>query len=370
MEVNIFTLFYLIGALQALFLGALLISKKRLNKPENRLLLGLLICIFLVSVQFSMSLNGLSMVIPWIWPITTASWYMISPLMLLLILSVTKVGFTFKAWHLFLFVVPIYHLVQMVLESLGIYAGMYLFFDNMSSYSFAWLYSYLVYGALFAVVGWRVLHKAQKRGNLLGVFSWVKGFQVLFAGGMILSMAFLMLVSDPHEYAARYEWIVIAVFQIFVFVMVQKIFCASDYLAPVLDSLDLSQTTESKYANSSLGEAQFQRLHQTLMNLMMEKQAFLDKNLSLADLSELSKSPENHLSQLFSQYLKSNFYDFVNAYRLEEWEQRIREPRYQHFKIASLAEDCGFSSKASFYRYFKAVHKMTPTQYLKTADPA
>ena len=95
----------------------------------------------------------------------------------------------------------------------------------------------------------------------------------------------------------------------------------------------------------------------------------MDRKLNLTGLARVSEIRENQLSQVFSQYLNSSFYDFVSQYRLREVEERLKDPKYAHLKIISLAEDCGFNSKAAFYKTFREKHAQTPTQYLKSLKP-
>jgi len=68
---------------------------------------------------------------------------------------------------------------------------------------------------------------------------------------------------------------------------------------------------------------------------------------------------------VFSLHYKSNFYDFINRYRLAHLEQLIIHPDYEQYKIMSLATESGFKSKATFYKAFKGKHQVTPSQFIK-----
>jgi AraC-like DNA-binding protein len=70
------------------------------------------------------------------------------------------------------------------------------------------------------------------------------------------------------------------------------------------------------------------------------------------------------LSYVFSMYLKENYYEFVNRYRLERFKQLIAEKAYKRFTLTALSEQCGFK-KSSFFSTFRRVEGMTPTEYLK-----
>ena len=92
---------------------------------------------------------------------------------------------------------------------------------------------------------------------------------------------------------------------------------------------------------------------------------YLDKDLNLAALSKVTAIKENDLSQLFSQHMKSGFYEYIRDLRLREVEKRLKDPQYSHLKIASIAEECGFKSRSAFYKAFKERHGVTPSRYLK-----
>ena len=70
----------------------------------------------------------------------------------------------------------------------------------------------------------------------------------------------------------------------------------------------------------------------------------------------------NHLSQIINQYEQKNFYDFVNAYRVEEFIQQASEN--PHLSILAVALDAGFNSKSSFNSVFKKHKGITPSKYM------
>ncbi|MCI6549937.1 MAG: helix-turn-helix domain-containing protein, partial [Prevotella sp.] len=70
------------------------------------------------------------------------------------------------------------------------------------------------------------------------------------------------------------------------------------------------------------------------------------------------------LSQVFSLYLKENYYDYINRYRLSEFKRLITEGENRRYTLLALSELCGFK-KSSFFSTFRKVEHMTPTEYLK-----
>ena len=53
------------------------------------------------------------------------------------------------------------------------------------------------------------------------------------------------------------------------------------------------------------------------------------------------------------------------VYRVNEIKKRLNQENLSKYTLKALSEQCGFSSKATFYRVFKNVTGMTPLEYCK-----
>ena len=80
---------------------------------------------------------------------------------------------------------------------------------------------------------------------------------------------------------------------------------------------------------------------------------YRNPDLKIADLATMTGVTSHALSYFFNQYLKKNYYDYINEYRVEEFKRLIVDEQYAKYTLEALAEVCGFSSRASFFRYFK-----------------
>jgi AraC-like DNA-binding protein len=99
---------------------------------------------------------------------------------------------------------------------------------------------------------------------------------------------------------------------------------------------------------------------------MDTKKPFFDPELSLPALARIAEMPRNSLSQIINDQFGSNFYDFINKYRVEEMKKLLADPQKQARTILSLAFDAGFNSKPAFNTIFKRFTGLTPTQYKKS----
>jgi len=82
-------------------------------------------------------------------------------------------------------------------------------------------------------------------------------------------------------------------------------------------------------------------------------------------LSDAIGISENELSQVFTQYHKSGFYQIINRHRLNEFEKQLEERGIENYTIMALAELSGFASKATFYKIFKEKYGKTPGAFVK-----
>ncbi len=121
-----------------------------------------------------------------------------------------------------------------------------------------------------------------------------------------------------------------------------------------------------KYKKSLLDEDLLESYKAKLKNLMEKEQAFFDPQLTLRSLATMMEIPPNHLSQLLNEGFNQNFSEFVNAYRLEAFQQKVADPQYRHLTILALAFDSGFNSKTVFNTFFKKKMSQTPRAYCRS----
>ncbi|NUQ25074.1 MAG: AraC family transcriptional regulator [Saprospiraceae bacterium] len=123
--------------------------------------------------------------------------------------------------------------------------------------------------------------------------------------------------------------------------------------------------TTAKYQRSSLSDEMAVSLYEQLVQLMQREKPYLEPELTLGELAKLLNIHPNHLSQVINARADKNFYDFINAWRIEEFLRKADDPANQQFTLLALAFDCGFNSKASFNRNFRNYTGHAPTTYLK-----
>ncbi len=91
--------------------------------------------------------------------------------------------------------------------------------------------------------------------------------------------------------------------------------------------------------------------------------AYLDPDLGLKNLADALELNETRLSQALNQGIDGGFYSLVNDLRLQACVALLDDPHNERRTVLELAYEAGFSSKATFYRYFRARLGVTPKAY-------
>ncbi|MCK0190636.1 helix-turn-helix domain-containing protein [Arenibacter sp. F20364] len=120
-----------------------------------------------------------------------------------------------------------------------------------------------------------------------------------------------------------------------------------------------------KYQKPLFSKVQLTKYRKQLDGLMLEKEPYLDPNLTLSNLATMMGIPSNQLSQLLNEGYGKNFADFVNTFRLETFKGKVADDSQRHLTILALAYDSGFNSKTVFNTYFKKTMGTTPRAYWK-----
>jgi AraC-like DNA-binding protein len=100
-----------------------------------------------------------------------------------------------------------------------------------------------------------------------------------------------------------------------------------------------------------------------LLMVMKTSKPFLDPELTIAKLSEISVVPVTKLSIILNSKFNKTFFDFVNTYRIEEFKTQLQKPENNNLTLLGISYNCGFNSKATFNRVFKNYLHITPKAY-------
>lgn len=152
----------------------------------------------------------------------------------------------------------------------------------------------------------------------------------------------------------------------------------SGIVLPILEAIALALFIQKALSQKALTESEkglprsnparaallsadkMQLIASKLEHAMKKDKVFLQDNLSLNRLSESISETENHISETLSQFLQTNFFQFVNSYRVEEAKKALED---RGKLVTNIAFDVGFNSKSTFNTAFKKVVGHSPIAY-------
>jgi YesN/AraC family two-component response regulator len=102
-----------------------------------------------------------------------------------------------------------------------------------------------------------------------------------------------------------------------------------------------------------------------ILKLMQDEKLYLQPELNLSDIANRLKTNISVLSGVVNNAFGKNFNDFVNEYRVKEFQERILLPENKNITFLGIAFDCGFNSKATFNRSFKKFTGKAPKEFLE-----
>ena len=133
---------------------------------------------------------------------------------------------------------------------------------------------------------------------------------------------------------------------------------------PELFRVTITQEPKAKMRRM-MNEIEENLLKEKMKYLMEEEKVFLDNELTLVHLSEKMNTSTNNVSWLLNSVYKSNFYDFINGYRIEAFLCKVKQEEHKTKTLLSMSMEVGFNSKSTFKKAFNSALYETPTSYIK-----
>jgi len=244
----------------------------------------------------------------------------------------------------------------------------------------------IIYGVTFALsitaysmATFVVIYRHQKRLKELLSYSsgkvtlqWLLGLSITFYTGYAVMFIFGgidiltdFLNFDPYEISFIGLTILTFLFGVFGFNQPSIFGEVVPFRSNSGEENNNGNSEPRKYMRSGLKQKDVAQYIRQLEKHMDESKPFLDRELSIYDLSKQLGIPRHFLSEVINEHLGKNFYNLVNDYRVEEVKRRLEDPRYKQLTILAIAYDSGFNAKSSFNTIFKEKTGMTPSEYQK-----
>jgi AraC-like DNA-binding protein len=363
-----------IGISQSLFAGILIATRKP-RGIANQILAAwlLIICIEMIIVLVNETLVEL-------YPIKILP-YSYGPLLLLYAKWMTTEKPRFDPrylWHFAPFFVFLIASLVFIDERVMHGTDGFLVVDRFVSFRIVYGVTFFVSITAYSVATFVEIHRHQKRLKQLVSYStgritlqWLLGLSITFYAGYVIMFIFggidIMvgfMPFDPYEISFIGLTILTFLFGVFGFnqpVIFEEVVRYTESEEPESNAED-----PKKYQRSGLKKKDIKGYMEQVENHMENTKPYLDRELTIYDLSRQLDIPRHILSEIINEHMGKNFYNLVNDYRVEEVKMRLESPEYKHLTILAIAFDSGFNSKSSFNTIFKEKTGSTPSEYLKT----
>jgi AraC-like DNA-binding protein len=363
-----------IGISQSLFAGILIATRKP-RGIANQILAAwlLIICIEMIIVLVNETLVEL-------YPIKILP-YSYGPLLLLYAKWMTTEKPRFDPrylWHFAPFFVFLIASLVFIDERVMHGTDGFLVVDRFVSFRIVYGVTFFVSITAYSVATFVEIHRHQKRLKQLVSYStgritlqWLLGLSITFYAGYVIMFIFggidIMvgfMPFDPYEISFIGLTILTFLFGVFGFnqpVIFEEVVRYTESEEPESNAED-----PKKYQRSGLKKKDIKGYMEQVENHMENTKPYLDRELTIYDLSRQLDIPRHILSEIINEHMGKNFYNLVNDYRVEEVKMRLESPEYKQLTILAIAFDSGFNSKSSFNTIFKEKTGSTPSEYLKT----
>jgi len=132
-----------------------------------------------------------------------------------------------------------------------------------------------------------------------------------------------------------------------------------------LEKANYSESISNESSDFTLPQEMLDKYKRIILQYIDEKKPYLDHHLTKEKFSKKTGIPQHHLSVALKVCFQKTFTDFINSYRLQTLIEKLEKSQNETFTLLGLAYDCGFNSKSTFNRFFKAQMGVTPSEWLK-----
>ena len=361
---------FLIGAIHGLVL-ALLLASKKINRLSNRIL-GSLMVVFSVDLLMAAFIgSGFYQVYPHFIGIDFPITVLYGPLLYLYTTSLIKSSSRLdtKDWLHFLpfvlllvYTIPFYtysgaEKINLLADEGSLEYGS----DLLTHFKVGFSVAYVP----FIIRALRTYRK-QVKDNFSSFekrnLDWLQFFVL---GGVLMAVIAtgLYLMDIFSDIETDYGYLTLLTVTIFVYSIGYLGLRQPEFFANFEKYAEAQEKGSKKYSKSGLDDQTGKILARKLKDLMEGEQPYLNNELNLFELATMMDISPHNLTEIINKYADKNFYDFINAYRVEEVKRRIQDPSSGNFTLLAIGLEAGFNSKSSFNSVFKKHTGMTPSEF-------
>lgn len=249
-------------------------------------------------------------------------------------------------------------------EKLGYYLSTIDLENPTFSFSqFSFIFLHFLHMSIYVFFSWKFIDKEISNvkefssDNQIETTIELKKATYVFAGFLGVFLLMLVFMLFINEYRVEFDYVIVLVLSGLIY------YIGYTSIKQPQGFISKNKLSSKKYATSSLDHQDIKKLKVKLDVLMLEERPYIEGNLKISDLAELLNISTHHLSQLINQEYGTNFFDFINRFRVEDAKSMLLDAKYENEKIFAIAIDSGFNNKASFNRVFKRHTGLSPSEF-------
>ena len=123
-----------------------------------------------------------------------------------------------------------------------------------------------------------------------------------------------------------------------------------------------SEESSSNESTEPVTVSSANQLMQRIETLMEEQRLYLSSDLKMGDVASQLGVHQNEVSACINSCKGYSFSQFINGYRVTYAQQLLRD--HPEKKMAQVGLESGFANDTTFYRVFKAITGLTPSEWL------
>ena len=123
-----------------------------------------------------------------------------------------------------------------------------------------------------------------------------------------------------------------------------------------------SGESSSNESTESVTVTSANQLMQRIETLMEEQRLYLSSDLKMGDVASQLGVHQNEVSACINSCKGYSFSQFINGYRVTYAQQLLRD--YPDKKMSQVGLESGFANDTTFYRVFKSITGLTPSEWL------
>ncbi|AQT59568.1 helix-turn-helix domain-containing protein [Cellvibrio sp. PSBB023] len=104
-----------------------------------------------------------------------------------------------------------------------------------------------------------------------------------------------------------------------------------------------------------------------IMDGIVNQKLYLNQSLNVEQFSAKIGVPYRDVSFAINKAFGTNFFEFINSYRIEESKRYLADEKYKDMTIMDILLESGFNSKSAFQRFFKRLTGISPTEFRREA---